>query len=120
VNGIESKEYVLSKYYNSTVSATQLLNIYSARARSLERRISANEIKGVHPERLLEDTEQFVEELAAVPDEKVNFWAFSIDGSSSYTVFVGVNKSRILGCLLTVDKGKVSENEWDELWGKDR
>ena len=115
VRGITSGDYELSNYWSSDVPAAQLLNIYRARARYLQKRITSREVEGVHPERLLKDTENFVNELASASDDKVRCWTFSIDGSSSYTVFEGVNASRIFGCLLTVDKRSVSESEWDEL-----
>ena len=118
VEGIESGKYGLHQRFGFSVPSKQMLNIYSARASSLERRISTNEINGIHPERLLRDVESLVTELTGLSDEKIDCWTWSIDESSSYTAFEGINSKRILGCILTVDKRAVSENEWKELWEK--
>lgn len=120
VRGISTGEYRLERLSASGIPSKQLLEVYGVRARMLGDRILSNELKGVHAERLLSDTRFLVEALRKVPDESINFWSFSIDEASEYLAFEGINCERVLGCILTVDKRKISEDEWETLWGKSK
>lgn len=112
LRGIKSGKYLLEKSSNSQVSAEELARNYKIKSKSAARHNSK------HAQRLVNDTLKFIEELEKVPNDKVNFWHFSIDEASGYTVFEGVNSQKILGCILTVDKRKVSESEWEKLWNE--
>lgn len=117
LQGIKSGKCVLEDRSTSRVPSKQLLRLYELRVRHLRKRISAEEISDPHAERLLSDTENLVIELAKSPDEIIDLWRFSIDESTQYGVFEAVNAKRVLGCLLTVDKRRVSDGEWESLWG---
>jgi hypothetical protein len=112
LRGIESGEYLFENFSNSQVPAEELVGIYKIKVKSAARHDSN------HSRRLVADTLNFIDELEKVPEDKVNFWHFSIDEPSGFTVFEGVNSQKILGCILTVDKRKVSESEWEELWNE--
>lgn len=103
----------------SEVPSKQLLGIYDLRERHLRNRMASGEISGPHAKRLLSDTENFVLELTNAPEETVVLWAALADDATEFAVFEAVNDKRVLGCLLTVSKTKVSENEWNVLWGKE-
>ena len=113
LRGIRAGEYLLERFSNSQVAADELSGIYKIKAKSAGRNNS------IHAKRLVDDTLLFVEELEKVPNDKVNFWSFSIDETSQYKAFEGVDSQKILGCILTVDKRKVSESEWNKLWGEE-
>lgn len=110
--GINNDEYSLESFSNSQVPAKELSGTYKIKAQ-----IAARNNSG-HAHRLVADTLMFVGELEKVSDDKINFWHFSIDKSSGFTAFEGVNSQKILGCILTVDKTKVSEIEWGKLWNE--
>ena len=110
LRGIDSGEYLFKSFSNSQVPAEELSRIYKIKVKSAERH------NGKHAQRLVSDTLKFIDELEKVPNDRINFWHFSIDEPSGYTVFQGVNSQKILGCILTVDKRKVSEEEWEKLW----
>jgi hypothetical protein len=110
--GINEGKYLLESKSDSKVPSEQMLDIYQTRAKIVA------EKKGLHAERLKNDILSFVEELKEVLNDRVNFWRFSIDESSHYVCFEGVNSKKILGCILAVDKRKVSEDEWGKLWSK--
>ena len=42
----------------------------------------------------------------------------AFDERSSFAVFEGVESGKALGCIYGVDKRKVTESEWDVLWGE--
>ncbi len=71
-----------------------------------------------HARRLVADTLNFIDELEKVPNDKVSSWNFSTNESSDFTLFEGINSQKILGCILTVDKRKVSESDWEKLWSE--
>lgn len=110
LKGISQSRYTLERFSNSEVSAEELAGNYKIKVKSAARHNSE------HAHRLVRDTLKFVNDLEKVPNDKVNFWHFSVDESSGYTVFEGVNSQKILGCILTVDRRKVSESEWEKLW----
>lgn len=112
LRGIKAGEYLLENLSNSQVPAKELSGTYRIKAEI------AGKNNSFHARRLVNDTLQFVGELENVPDDKVNFWHFAINESSSYVAFEGVSSQRILGCILTVDRRKVSESEWEKLWNK--
>ena len=113
LRGIETDEYSLKKYSSSEVPSKQMLDIYKVRERLLGRKRSK------HAQRLRNEVLMYINELEQAPNDKVNFWLFSINDSSQYIVFEGVNSQKVLGCLLIVSKTKVSESEWKKLWGKE-
>lgn len=112
LRGIKAGEYLLESYSVSQIPTGDLADTYKIKA----------QIAGInnsfHAQRLVRDTLILVEELKKVPDEKVNFWSFSIDRSSQFTAFEGVSSRKVLGCLFTVAKTKVSELEWKKLWNE--
>lgn len=110
LRGIENGEYIFERFSDSQVSAKELAKIYKIKVKSAEGHTS------IHAQRLVSDTLKFIDELEKVPNDEVNFWHFSIDVSSGFTIFQGVNCQKILGCILTVDKRKVSESAWEKLW----
>ncbi|MGI8542874.1 MAG: hypothetical protein ACR2MD_05270 [Aridibacter sp.] len=112
IRGIEADEYLFESYSNSEAPSKQLLNIYTVRAKIVA------EKNGNHAKRLKDDILKFTSELKKTPDEKVKSWHFSINESSSYLAFEGINSKKILGCFLIIDKRKVSESEWKNLWSK--
>lgn len=112
LSGIKSINYSLEDKSNSEVPSEQMLDTYQVRAKILAER------KGFHAERLKNDTLRFVEELKKAPTDKVNFWRFRINDSSHYICFEGVNSQKILGCILAVNKRKISEDEWGKLWNE--
>ncbi len=120
LKGIGSGELALENRSNFRVSSKQLLGIYDLRARHLRKRIDSAEISRPHARRLLSDTESFVLELAKAPDEAVDLWRVSADDFTEFVVFEAVTAKRVLGCLLTVSRAKVSESEWAVLWGEER
>lgn len=113
LKGIYTGEYLLESVSNSQVSAEDLFGTYKIKAQIASRN------KSIHANRLVADTILFVEELEKVPNDKVNFWSFSINETSQYKAFEAVYSQKILGCILTVDKRKVSESDWNKLWGKE-
>jgi hypothetical protein len=112
LRGINTREYLFESVSNSQVSAKELAGIYKIKAQIAGRNNSD------HARRLVGDTLKFVVELEKVPNDNVNFWHFSINESSQYTAFEGIDSQKILGCILTVDKRKVSESEWEKLWNE--
>ena len=112
LKGIDSSRYVFENFSNSQVSANELAGIYKIKAKIAGRN------KNIHANRLVQDTLKFVDELEKVLNDKVNFRHFSIDEASGYTVFESVNSQKILGCILTVNKRKVSESDWEKLWNE--
>ena len=112
LKGINEGKYLYESSSNSQVSAEELTGIYKIRVKIATRRNSN------HARRLVSDTLMFIDELEKVPNDKVNFWYFSIDKASGYMIFEGINSQKILGCILTVDKRKVSGNEWEKLWNE--
>lgn len=112
LRGIEVGEYLLESFSNSQVPAKELSGTYKIKAEIAGRNNS------FHARRLADDTLQLVSELENAPDDKVNFWHFSVNEASHYVCFEGANSNKILGCILTVDKRKVSESEWEKLWNK--
>ena len=118
LKGVGTGDYSFEDYSASEIPAGQLLGVYERRMDILRKIIRSSELVGTHAERLLGDTENFVRELENVSDESVNFWRFSVDEKSEYIVFEGVNAERVLGCLLTVDRMNVYDDEWVAIWGK--
>ncbi|MDQ3130167.1 MAG: hypothetical protein M3Q99_05330 [Acidobacteriota bacterium] len=112
LRGINMGEYLLEGFSNSQVPAKELAGTYKIKA------IIAGRNNANHARRLVSDTLSFVDELEKVPNDKVNFWRFSINELSQYTAFEGVDSRKILGCIMTVDKRKVSESEWEKLWNE--
>ena len=112
LNGINSGEYRLESYSHSEVPSESLLETYLVKAKVVAGHV------GEHARRLASDTAAFIEELTKVSREKVNFWHFSVNESSGYTLFEGEDCGRILGCIFTVDRRKVSESDWEKLWSE--
>jgi hypothetical protein len=112
INGINEGKFFFKSFSDSQVHAKELAEIYKIKA------MSAGRHQSIHANRLVKDTLSFVSELEKVPNDKVNFWHFSIDEATGYTIFEGVNSQKVLGCILTVDKRKVSEDEWEKLWNE--
>jgi hypothetical protein len=113
LRGIKAGKYSFTSNSTSEVPSEQMLDIYKVRVDIL------SEKKSLHAQRLKNDVWMFVNELEKTPNEKVKFWKFSVDESSSYVVFEGSNSQRILGCLLVVDRRKVSEADWQKLWSEE-
>lgn len=112
LRGINTGEYLFESVSNSQIPAKELAGIYKIKAQIAGRN------NGNHARRLVSDTLKFVAELENVPNDTVNFWEFSINESSEYLAFEGVDSQKILGCILTVDKRKLSESEWEKLWNE--
>ncbi len=112
LSGIKNGNFSFESFSDSQVSAEELAGTYKIKAQIAGRNNSN------HARRLVNDTLLFVSELEKVPNDKVNFWHFGIDEVAGFTVFEGVNSQKILGCILNVDKRKVSESEWEKLWNE--
>lgn len=112
LKGIKSGDCSLKSSSNSQVLAEELARNYKIKLESAKRHNSR------HAQRLVSDTLKFIDELEKNPNDKVNFWHFSLGEPSGFTVFEGINSQKILGCILTVDKRKVSESEWEKLWNE--
>ena len=108
--GLESGDYILESHNNSEISGQQLLDVYELRAERL------SEYQGHHAEQLRNEVLAFCRELKKAPDDSVKFWNISKDKATSFNVFS--NSQKILGCVLTVDRRMVSEDDWNKLWNK--
>jgi hypothetical protein len=97
------------------VAAIDIGRVYEGRARGLEER----GVRTDHSRTLLEDTLYFVDELKLHETDRIAFWSVPIDLSSEFIAFEATNAQRLIGCMQTVDKRKVTESEWNRLWGKE-
>ena len=112
VAGIKSGLFELKDRHEGKVPAQSLIDVYTRRLK----RISAK--PGEHAEGLAKDIESFVENLRKNCDEQLDLWHVSVSESSAFTLFEGLSNRKILGCLATVDRRKVTEQEWQMLWNK--
>lgn len=112
LKGIKAGEYLLDSHSDSEISSIQMLDIYRGREEHLSK------FKGNHAKRLKQEVSFFVNELEQAIDEEIRSWCFLINESSHYVCFEGINSQKILGCMLTVGKRKVSESEWEKLWNE--
>ena len=110
LKGVRSGEYSFEGCSSSPVPSEQLIGTYGIKAKSAAR------YNSTHARRLVSDTLDFLDELKGLDGEQINFWHFCVSESSQYLLFEGVKSERILGCIFTVARTKVSEDEWERLW----
>jgi hypothetical protein len=110
---ISSKDFKLEKGSGSGVAAASMLSIYRRRRDHVAKRA----LNSDHAARMLREIAAYVIELEKNPDEEVVIWNVGFDKTSSFSLFEGVKTNKILGCIYGVDKRKVTESEWNEIWG---
>jgi hypothetical protein len=93
------------------VPVIQFLQVYTTRAERLAQYSSE------HARRLREDSLSFVRELESLDGDFVNSWYVAINESTRYILFVAIRSKKIVGCLRVVDRPKVSDQEWQNIWG---
>ena len=109
LNELGNSEYTLNSRNKSAVPAKDVLNIYNGRAQRLSK------YTGTHAIRLRNEVVALCRELEKYPNDLIEVLSFSDGETSDYVLFC--NSHRILGCLLTVDRRKVTDKHWEELWG---
>ncbi len=112
LEGVRSGKYSLKNYSESGVSVESILDTYKTKSRIVGGHA------GEHARRLANDMHLFIEKLRKVSADTINFWHFSVNESTNYTLFEAKNREQILGCILTIDRRKVSAAEWDKLWSE--
>ena len=108
LDGLENGTYQLQTSNNSGVPSEQLLGIYKVREKHLAKYQSS------HGRRIKDEVAAFCNELEKVPNENVILWRVLKDDISDFAIFS--NSEKILGCILGIDKRKVSENGWRKIW----
>lgn len=111
LRGLASGEYSLEDYHEGKVPAFRLLNIYKTRAGRLAQ--YSNE----HAQKLRKDSLSLVAELKGLDHDFVNSWSVAINEFTSYFLFFAIGSDKIIGCLRVIDRRKVSEEKWNEIWG---
>ena len=114
IKAIRDKEctlYHAPGIFSRGVSTSVLLHTYRRRVEHLK------QFSTEHAKLLQKDTAYLCDRLLHSSDSRCQMWIFSFSGGRGVTVFEGRPSEEVLGCLKTVDKRAVSEEEWKELWG---
>jgi len=98
------------EYPKRAVSCKELLSIYKRRANHL------SHFKTEHAIQLKVSTEELCNNLLSREAEQC--FLHTLESSSKHEIILVVSQKTnlLLGCLKTVSKLKVSENEWAQLW----
>lgn len=112
---INVREFSLSSRAETRVPARSMLDIYKTRLAIGEKKAPFTN----HSRSILDDVREYIAGLESVGEDFIRPWSVSFDNDVSYfTVFEAVNAGKAVGCIYGIDRRKVTEEEWDELWGK--
>lgn len=97
----------------STTDATQLLRIYRVRRAHLAG------IRAAHAQALASDVSWFCQNLEAALQARVVICSVDIGPSYSLGFFLDAETNKVLGCLKTVSKLDVTDEQWERLWSQE-
>ena len=95
------------------VPCRELLGIYTRRERHLAG------FRSPHAKAVLADVSQLCKGLRAAVDGECWVWDFELPDGISVAFFEEKMTGQLLGTVRTVDRTRVSETQWRELWGSD-
>lgn len=72
-----------------------------------------------HSTRLRHDTLRLVDGLARHKEKRCYTLGFSKEPNISYALFVLSDFAEVLGCYMSYDRRKTSDEEWERIWGEE-
>ena len=92
------------------------LQIYKTRRDGLAK----SESDTNHVKSLLKDVEALCEGFKKYTNESIDHWSFDGPRFLGYTVFVAHDSEEIIGCVKGADDRQVNDENYKELWGRER
>jgi hypothetical protein len=114
IAGLESDQIILDSFHEgSRIPASNLIDIYTRRARRLSKYDTE------HSRGILGDVRELIENLSLNPDELVRLWGFVKEPNIVYAVLEGTIAGMILGCVRAKDSRLTPPHEWEHLWQRE-